>query len=137
MILYPAIGANRYCGPAALAILSGQSTTATAALLRQLTGKRAIMGVPSGTMMRAMHALGFRCTPVGTPRRTLRALAEDLELPTGVYLVIVTGHYVVLDTRTMQVSDNHTVYPVDLRIYSRRRKFVKSVWRITPCPYSV
>jgi len=51
---------NRYCGPAALAALTGLNTGEAAAMLRDITGKRAIMGTSSDAMIEALGRCGMR-----------------------------------------------------------------------------
>jgi len=62
--LHPAIGGNRYCGPGALAILTGKTTDETAAVLRAVSGKRAIRGINRKHMMAACGLLGLTAEAV-------------------------------------------------------------------------
>jgi len=49
---------NRYCGPAALSIVTGMTTGEAARLLRAQSGKASIKGTSSGQMQRAFKACG-------------------------------------------------------------------------------
>lgn len=134
MTLHPAIGGNRgnsFCGPAALSSVFCISTSDAAAVIRDISGKAKIFGVHNWQLTGAMHSLGasfVEVTPKGT-RSRLEDFARNIE--PGTYIVNVTGHYVALDTTTMEVCDNHTIYPLALARYSKRRKCVKTSWRIT------
>ena len=50
---------NRYCGPAALAALTGLNTGEAATLLREVSGKRAIMGTTKDAMIEALNRCGL------------------------------------------------------------------------------
>ncbi len=127
MMLHPAIGSNRWCGPGALAILTGKTTDETARLLRDVSGKRAIMRIADRHMLVAMSKLGLRWDIQGPQRGTLRNFTGS---GPAIYLIVITGHYVVVDTSTMEVCDNRTVYPVPLAKYSQANKHVKEAWRM-------
>lgn len=133
MTLHPAIGGrrgNRYCGPAALSCVFGISTGDAAALLRDVSGARKIIGVTNDDLTRAMYQLGAKLVQ-NVPARKRMHLDEFARcLEAGIYVVNVTGHYVTLDTTTMEVCDNHTIYPLALSRYSMRRKCVKTSWKI-------
>lgn len=146
MTLHPAIGPNRYCGPGALAILTGMDTGETARLLRVVTGRSRICGVRATAMLRVLEAQGIYARPIPlvqegsgivVHRPTLRVFAHWLterRNERGIYLVIVTNHYVILDTREYfpMVSDNMTIYPVRMDAFKRARKHVVNAWRIEP-----
>lgn len=55
---------NRYCGPAALSIVTGMTTGEAARLLRTLSGKASIKGTTSGQMQRAFKACGVSMKPI-------------------------------------------------------------------------
>jgi hypothetical protein len=129
-MLYPAIGGNRWCGPGALAILTGKDTDETARLLREVSGKRAIFGIQQRYMLDVLHREGLRALEIGQLAQTGPFRKFKGEACPGTYLVIITGHYVVIDTATMEVCDNMTVYPVPLAKYRRANKRVKRAWRI-------
>jgi hypothetical protein len=145
-MLYPALGRNRWCGPAALAIISGKTTDETAAILRDVSGKRAIMRVRSRYMIQAIRRLGLEPWFATTGhlyrgkrqnlQQTIEVLRkrEALSRP-GVWVVTITGHYVVLEIRPgeePELADNRTVYPVPWQRYRRLTKIVHEMWQITP-----
>ena len=131
-MLHPAIGPNRYCGPGALAILTGLDTGDTARVLREVTGKRAICGVWWPAMLAASARLGLRLTPrfVAGDRRpqTLEQFAAGCTRG-AVYLVLVTGHYTVLADG--EACDNCTIYPTALARYRKRRARVRRAWEVS------
>lgn len=136
MTLHPAIGSNRYCGPGALAILSGLSTGETAKLLRELTGRRAIMRIGHDALLVALGRLGIPALDVVRyvkiePRPPLWNWA--LTAARGTYLVSVTGHFVVVekkDNGVIEVTDNLTIYPITLAKFWGRQKRVRRVSKV-------
>lgn len=130
--LSPAVGRNRYCGPGALAILLGLDTDEAAARLRAVTGRRAIRRIGWFAMVLVINQRDARAVPCGVaPGATLRSFADALVFD-GVYLVNITGHFVVLrkgDGR-IDVADNHTIYPMPLAKFRRLRSRVKGAWKV-------
>lgn len=132
--LHPAIGGsrgNRYCGPGALAILTGLDTQATAAAIRKASGKPAVRAVHHVDLVTAGIALGLRLARqhMDDSTGTLRAWAARQE--PGRYLVNVTGHYVVVRVnllREVEVADNQSVYPLPLARFKRAGQRVKRAW---------
>lgn len=126
-------GGNTYCGPAALASIFCITPRDAAAVIRDVTGKTKVFGVHQRDIKHAVRELGGTLTQLNPsgPRVHLDDFAKTLA--DGVYLVCVTGHYVALEVidKTIEVCDNHTIYPRDVARYSMRRKCVKTAWRIT------
>ncbi len=133
----PAIGSNSFCGPAALASAFGMETGDAARLIREISGKVKVFGVSNKYMRLAIARLTqgrYRDIHVDeTKRPSLERFCAGL--PSGRYIVCVTGHYcavdVSLDRSDIQVCDNHTIYPLALERYSRRRKHVKTAWSLS------
>jgi hypothetical protein len=127
-------GRNGYCGPGALSILAGVDTDTAAAVLRRITGKRAVYGVWMSDMVRALRALGLTPTCIyrkGTKGVTLERWAPQQQ--DGRYLVSVTGHYCVVRVHHgagIFVCDNHTFHELPLARYRQRRKRLKQGWKI-------
>lgn len=130
MTLHPAIGSNHFCGPGALAIITGHSTGDCARVLRQVSGKRSIMRIAVPYMLQAMDKLGIQHGPMIEPARGTALSRFMVTHSHGRYLVVITGHYCVIDTTTCQVCDNHTIYPLPIAKYSRQGHWVRKAWRI-------
>ena len=136
--LHPAIGRNRYCGPGALAIVTGHSTDDAAKLLRHLTGRRAIYGVGPHWMMPALRALGFAVAESWAPREGRRVRLADFVMghvpSTGTWLLRCAGHYMVLelpgDGSTGWLADNNTVHPMPWPDYRKLSRHVKEAWKL-------
>lgn len=151
MTLHPAIGKNRYCGPGALSILTGYATDETAAVLRDITGKRAIFGIHHRAMLQALARFGMKTypLPIEPKQFTLGKWIADHEFKAahahpdfksrwyGRYLVCITGHYCVVrfTESGTEVSDNKSIYPRPAAKYRHLRSFIKAAWRIDgePC----
>lgn len=128
-------GKNRYCGPAALAYLLRTCPDTAAYILRDVTGRRAICGTNSTDMVKALERFGLGAIPrarryaPGAPRpcrkTDQRTLAQWLELekpgPQDEYLVVVTGHWIVVHGNRWFDSRCHLGKPLALCPYLRKR----------------
>lgn len=137
ILWHPAVGRNRYCGPAALAILVGCDTDEAARQLRDITGQRAIYGVRPRDLKAALARHGLRASPtfIADPAPTLRQWVAHLTASRyfhGRFLLRLTGHYVIYDARDGQIADNHTIYPLPVDRYTGLRRRVRTAWRIEP-----
>lgn len=102
-VRHPKSGGNRFCGPAALSILTGIDTGQAAALLREVSGARAIMGTYSSHMIKALVKLGYSINSAYSfwEKPTLAAWLRDTrkDRGTGVYLVSAGHHWQVVQGR--------------------------------------
>jgi len=125
---------NRYCGPAALSLITGRPVSECTEELRRHTGQRAIRGVYRNDLLDVSRRMGTRLINVpviGTPgqqRPTLVKLLRQLRErhADDVYLINITGHYIVL--KGIKLFDNVNPDGVFIRRYAHRRKRVKYVW---------
>ena len=133
-MLHRTVGSNRYCGPGALAALTGHDTGETAKVLRTVTGKRAIIGVSAKHFYWALVRLNPSPVPMVVEAYAHRSLEFiGRQLAAGRYAILLTGHYCALEVHadgSVDVCDNMTVYPLPLLKYRRRRKRVVQLWRI-------
>ena len=101
---------NRYCGPAALSIMTGRTTDECAANIRHLTGRRAVMmtdigelvAVAAGMGVMLFHRHSFPNRGCPGRRPTLAAwLRESRNVRTAgrVYLVLAGRHWQVITGR--------------------------------------
>jgi hypothetical protein len=134
-----------YCGPAALASITGKPvSTVLAAVLTLRKGrtvtpswvrttkklpKAPVVGMTNWEAVATLKKLGWRVIErqaFGRDRPTLAAFAGKL-LP-GVWLVGVTDHFVAVSGRTF--CDTKSRQPVPLRDAPQRRKLVNVAWRL-------
>jgi hypothetical protein len=104
-------GTNRYCGPAAIALLTGVTTDDAARVARRVSGRRYIKGMHNRDMVASLRCFYGQ-----------------------VFSVNVTGHYVVLvvsAARRVKVGDNKSKSFGPLRGFSGNRKRVKIAWKVT------
>lgn len=142
MTLHQARGRNSYCGPAALAILTGKTTDDAARVIRSITGRSRVYGVSAFSLVRAAAKMGLTMkhivdmTAMPTLKRlTLQQAMSQLKAD-RVYVVNITGHYIVLRHdgkgwcgRGWLVHDNvHTAKP--LEEYRGKRKRIKRIWEV-------
>lgn len=131
------IRSTLWCGPAALATVSGQPVSVVMQAFREVTGKKTIKGVGWTALSRAAARLGLKLEPLPLPFNhethqwpTLAAYVRQngtlfADCPV---IVNVTGHYVTVWGK--KFNDNWTVKPVSLKKAPRRRARVKAAWRV-------
>lgn len=122
---------NRYCGPAALSILTGCDTGQAAALLRKASGRRAIKGTYHSEMLDALRLLGitpYRIAHQGQlptlaqwHRETRRSADEVILLSVGYHFAVVQGRRYVCGLTTT---------PVPLRKAPKWRARVRAAWKL-------
>jgi hypothetical protein len=142
MILQRNKNSNHYCGPAAIALLTGRHVDDVAYVLREMSGRRAIKGVNNRWMVAALASMGRMALPVPTGAIARGGLAPTLtqalagclkgRRPDAAFLLIVTGHYVVIQGR--KLWDNKHPDGVYLGECPYRRKRVKAVWAVEKAP---
>lgn len=128
-----------WCGPAVLAAISGQPTSAIHRVLQGVTGRATIKGVCNQELCKAALKLGhqlialppndvisLRYATYPTLARWTRQNAALLAQHT--VIIQVTGHYVAVSGRTF--VDSHTKVPVSLKRAPHRRCRVQSVYLV-------
>ena len=133
--LQPAIGKNRYCGPGAIAIVTGLPTDEASRLIRAVNGKRSIHGVSPYDLRQAFKRAKVALHDIPIAERMTVSSFIDSRLDfmfDGVYVLYVTGHYLVVEIHDGQAwaCDNRTIYPVPFKKYSLRKKRIKQVWKV-------
>jgi hypothetical protein len=134
-------GHNSYCGPSALAYLTRTDPDYAAAQFRKWSHKRSIKGVSNSLMLFTLRMLGFK--PFEAVPRSLRPIDNtrwpSVRYPTfkqwwlsteeeAVYLVNITGHYIVLDG--LRVYDNRFREGQAFHVCPYLNRRVKAAWRI-------
>ncbi|WP_419898427.1 hypothetical protein [Roseomonas sp. USHLN139] len=107
-------GSLGWCGPAAVALAGGTSYAMACALLREAAPQRY---APEGEIVtaywrdvvQALAVLGIRAErlPLAAPRPTLLGLARRGGLAAGLYLVRVTGHFLLLRLHGFGLAEVH------------------------------
>jgi len=139
----PFVG-NRYCGPAALAYVTRTDPKYAAKVLREVSGRRAIIGVRAYEMTEALKhlGLGYKAMTIAdrivSRRRTNgcrlipQSLCQWLDTfqPNAdeEFIVNVTGHYLVIHGERYYDNGCHLGKPVSACPHLRKR--VKNAWRI-------
>lgn len=132
-------GHNRWCGPAALSIISGIDTAQAAALLRHVSGRKSITGTGSLELFRALNALGYAVDsaakvnplkPKANP--TLAAWLRETHSTRGndVYLVAAGQHWQVIQGRRYCCGLSKDIVPLTHDRVARRARLT-GVWRIS------
>jgi hypothetical protein len=137
-------GHNRYCGPAALSIITGCDTATAALILRHVSGCRSITGVSAHHMLKAFKHLGYpfaagmklKATPEGkipTFARWLETTRE--ERGERVFLVAAGNHWVVVQGDRAACSLTEQVVHVSQT--KKRRAPMAILFEILPRPADV
>lgn len=136
---------NKFCGPAALALITGRPVDEMVAIVKSYRWKSyrrdsrwPVKGMRNKEMVEILFNCGFdivkMASHVDKQYGTEPTLAKWLRLtrvirnprPTLAFLVNVTGHYIVVCGR--KIYDNHNPDGVFLRQYRHRRVRVKNAW---------
>lgn len=144
MKLHRIRGGNRYCGPSAVSALTGAPTHEVARIMRRISGRRAIMGVPTWLIcevLRERFGLGLRrCLAAkdGTTRVTVAKWLRGRK--PGTYLLIASNHYSVVRVykqgrrKLQEWADSCNKVPVPWEEFNTvrvgRRSRVTAAWEI-------
>ena len=132
-----------WCGPTALAIITGRTLNYCHNKLAKLRGikPRYLRGVGNRQMRLAFAEMGYEMENVNIP---LRAGKRTMHMPTlkqyimneqstadmrSVLLINVTNHYVV--AQGGKIADNHCPNPIDVIAHHSASKRIYLAWRIT------
>lgn len=124
----------KWCGPTALAIITGRTLKYCHNKLARLAWKepRYLKGTGNGDMIRALREMGYLPSRVDDAwHKTLRQYIEEVQNTEhfrGVMLVNVTNHYVVISKG--MVADNHCSKPIPVREHPSWRKRIAKAWII-------
>lgn len=128
-------GRVKWCGPTALALITGRTLIHCQRTLAKFEGKdqRYLRGVSNSSMLAALRSWGYHVEPVKIPwsrhHPTLRQYIEE-QMPTlqwrQVMLWNVTDHYVV--SLSGEVCDNHATKPTPVAKHRWSRKRIVHGW---------
>jgi len=122
-----------WCGPAAIAAVTGQPTSVVTRALLQVRDGKPVKGIYNHELLGALRMLGYMPSEEVRVRGPL-TLAEFAAKHRNLFserpmIVQVTGHYVVLAGR--RFVDSHTMTPVWLKDAPHRRRRVEWAWSFT------
>lgn len=122
---------NKYCGPAAIAAVTGISTGKAAKMIREHSDRRMITGTSLSEMcaILAQNDLRANVTPLVKPQPTLnqwlkRAYKGEL------CIVEITGHWIAFCGD--KFVDTHCRLPTPIENIHLKRSRVKHVLRLEP-----
>ena len=135
-------GASHYCGPTSLSAITGLGTGTITKIVRKMRRKngraQAVKGMWNDEMLHVLKLLKYKAEIVfrywevksGEGRATFAKWADYHADGTSVYLVQLTGHYVVYHAgRVVCTSKNGRLHPVAENRHLR--KLVKRAWRVS------
>jgi hypothetical protein len=132
-------GVNKYCGPAVLAALTGESTDRCAAVISRISGKDEIKAVNREHLKAALKGLKFDVEETQYGGATLYGTLFRMHAADGKYVVFVPHHVVAVEVKENQIyiCDNHTKTPIDIKQSARLSQRVEAVWRVFAHPLPV
>lgn len=135
--------AREYCGPTAMAAVTGEPLAVIRDAIREVRGKRAadgdwmpITGLSNSELVNAMIRLGWLPvekveTDNNYSRHDKFTFGNFLQVHgyTGPFIVNVTNHYIAVSNG--EVCDTHTRIPIEIKRWKRARpgRWVKRWWR--------
>jgi hypothetical protein len=134
--------ANRYCGPAAISVLTGMGTGEAARLLRSVSGRAAIKGTSNTALWSALRRCGIdieeRWTPPAGTSPTLAAWLRSTSGERGgkVFLIVAGNHYQLVSGNRFVCGKTREVVGLDHPKVSRRAR-VEIVWTVKATPKGI
>ena len=121
---------NRYCGPAALAGMTGMNTGEAAALLRQVSGKPSIRGCHTKHMVLAIAHTGLEVVRQDFDKGKRPTINQWLKRWNGTPVILVAGnHYWALNGDEYVDSFNRRPTPItQIRQPKAKIESVLSIW---------
>jgi len=113
-----------WCGPYALAVISNTPYEFAYAKTKKVLRKRAVMGMSRHEFSKVAKAMSVNCQRFWREREvggcTVAKLRDNLR-PGRLYVIELTRHFIVVDTRDWTVCDNHQAKWVPLADWPHRR----------------
>jgi len=128
---------RHYCGPGAIALLTGVPVSRIEHMLRRHRGgnrdrngrRLPIRGTGNGQVTNVLAALDCKVEKITVDGRpTLAAFVDDVR-HAGTMLVEVTGHYMVCEGG--MIADNSHPEPFPVEQYPKSLRRVKRAWKVT------
>ncbi len=98
--LHPHRGSNRWCGPGAIAILTGVTTDDASRMIRAITGKRSCTGTSTCIIRNVLRKCGIDSNRVehygGGRKPTLNQWVESGRSQGGTFLVVAGNHFQII-----------------------------------------
>ena len=150
MIYEPNIDVKRdrgpYCGPTAIALLTGEPISRIEQMIRRKRRggyrdssgrKMPIKGTYPWEVIYVLARLGCRVElpKKGVRGETLNNVVNEHLPSTGVYLIEVTGHFMVASGG--MIADTTHKTPIPISTYRRKSRRVQQVWKVTAKPKAV
>lgn len=127
-------GQNQYCGPAALSILTGQSTDECASVLSSICNRYPIVAVSAPELLKSLERMRFEVQhKENACGCSMFSAFHTIVNEDGMYVVIVPKHVVVVEVANKQVylCDNHTKEPINGAASARLSQRVVECLKVT------
>lgn len=129
-----------WCGPGALATISGRPVSEVMHVVRKVTGQASPKGVRYSHLERSARLLGYALEEIpihwGKLSTMARWTADNRStLQSNAVVLCLSNHYVTVSGRTF--NDNASVVPIPLKKAPYRRSRVRRAWRVVKIPGNV
>jgi len=130
-------GHNRFCGPAAVSIITGIDTAEASAVIRHVSRKRSVQGTSNWEVLQSLALLGFKATSAAKvdplnlkSNPTLAAwLKRDERDGKALYLIAAGYHWQVVQGRRFCCGLTKDIVSIrDPKV--KRRARISGVWKI-------
>jgi hypothetical protein len=139
--IYDVRGGRAYCGPTAIAAVTGEPISIIREVIRAQKGTKInghampVIGISPTMLVNTMKVLGWEVVAHHDYTKTehIYRLNDYLELVQmgtvkGPHIVWVTGHFYAVDDD--EICDTYTKIPMDIHRFKRgRQRWVKRIWK--------
>tara|TARA_R100001082_G_scaffold110148_2_gene89176 strand:- start:2984 stop:3496 length:513 start_codon:yes stop_codon:yes gene_type:complete len=120
-----------WCGPYAIATVSGTAYEPAYQAAKRARGKRHAKGITCRNLKDACASLGVNGTwKMLSKKRALRKFIEESLMPNEVYVVNITKHFIVIDTRDWTTIDNQSLGWCAVENSKHKNKMVHGYFKV-------
>lgn len=124
-------GRITWCGPYAIATVCGTAYEPAYQAAKAARGKRHAKGITCGNLKQACETLGVKGKwTMLSNKRVLRKFIEESLRPNEVYVINITRHFLVIDTRDWTTIDNQSLGWCDMEGSKHANKMVHGYFRV-------
>ena len=119
-----------WCGPYALAVIGKTDYENAYKICKKVRRKRSAAGISNSNFTAVAHRFGVSSNWKKTESMKLKTWIEMETKPNTVYVVQITRHYIIIDTRDCTTIDNQKPEWIDMSSSKHLNKKVHNVMEI-------
>jgi len=120
-----------WCGPYAIATVCGTAYEPAYQAAKRARGKRHAKGITCSNLKEACSALNVKGKwKMLSKKRVLRKFIEESLLPNEVYVIAITKHFLVIDTRDWTTIDNQSLGWCAMEGSKHKNKMVHGYFKV-------